>query len=146
MMKGRGKGQRAPLLFETPFTGPQDLSTGACPSPLAVVLREVDHPADHQQIGSGLDASDNEGKAQGVSVTAAGSGGIQAPVQPSIDVTPSLDILRRAQAAAEAAASAAAQVAEAARQERIAGAMRGLRAEQMHGQMPVPGRAGQGGR
>jgi hypothetical protein len=98
---------------------------------MQVVLQEVEDAADHQSEADGLQEEEGE-EEDGVQVSSAGRAAAQAAAAPAalrVDDSGPMDALRKAQQAAEAAAAAAQAVVTAARQERVASAMRDLRQE-----------------
>lgn len=120
-----------PVVFEKPFVGADASLDRGRPIPMQVVLQEVEVAADHQSGAGGLqDEADEE--ENGVLISCAGGAAAQAAARPAslrVDDSGPMDALRKAQQAAEAAAAAAQAVVTAAKQERVASAMRGLRQE-----------------
>lgn len=126
---------KAPHVFEKEFRGPADLDR-AFPIPLATVLAEVEDASDHQTPG-GADVEGEEGD-DGIGVVVSGAahsaGGRRATVSRrtaglAVDDSNGMDLLRKAEQTAVAAVRAAQDVVSAARHERVASALRGLRQE-----------------
>jgi hypothetical protein len=121
-----------PIVFEKPFEGKDQSLDRRFPLPMQAVLQEVEDAADHQSPIWGLDEDEDE-EDQGIVVGRPAAAGDRRQQRASdskaVNDSVPMDVLRRAQATAEAAAGAAMAVASAARQERVASAMRGLRQE-----------------
>ena len=120
-----------PVVFENPFLGIDSSLDRGRPISMQVVLQGVEDAADHQSEARGLQ-DEREEEEDGVMVSSAGGSGRNAVAAASplrVDDSGPMDALRKAQQAAEAAAAAAQAVVTAARQERVASAMRGLRQE-----------------
>lgn len=123
---------RMPIVFEKPFEGKDQSLDRRFPLPMQAVLQEVEDAADHQSPIGGLDEDvdeDDQGIVVGRQAATGDRRQQRASDSKAVNDSVPMDVLRRAQATAEAAAGAAMAVASAARQERVASAMRGLRQE-----------------